>query len=101
MVKHYRSLREHIEALRALGELREVDQEVDWNLEIGAITRRICETGGPAVLDRADRADACQLRRRLSGRSAGPHPARLEVGLRIALIRSPAAASDARLKPGS
>jgi 4-hydroxy-3-polyprenylbenzoate decarboxylase len=50
MVVHYRSLREHIEALRALGELREVDQEVDWNLEIGAITRRICETGGPAVL---------------------------------------------------
>lgn len=47
---HYRSLREHIEALRELGELSEVDQEVDWNLEIGAITRRICETGGPAVL---------------------------------------------------
>ena len=37
-------LREHIEALRELGELREVDQPVDWNLEIGAITRRICET---------------------------------------------------------
>src|SRR6266508_2379656 len=50
MAVHYRSLRDHIEALRALGELREVDQEVDWNLEIGAITRRICETGGPAVL---------------------------------------------------
>lgn len=50
MAVHYRSLRDHIEALRALGELSEVDQEVDWNLEIGAITRRICETGGPAVL---------------------------------------------------
>src|SRR5215831_11730357 len=50
MVKHYRSLREHIDALRELGELREVDQPVDWNLEIGAVTRRICETGGPAVL---------------------------------------------------
>lgn len=47
---HYRSLREHLSVLRALGELCEVDQEVDWNLEIGAITRRICETGGPAVL---------------------------------------------------
>ena len=50
MVRHYRSLREHIEALRELGELSEVDRPVDWNLEIGAITRRICETGGPAVL---------------------------------------------------
>ncbi len=50
MVVHYRSLREHIDALRKIGELCEVDKEVDWNLEVGAITRRICETGGPAVL---------------------------------------------------
>jgi 3-octaprenyl-4-hydroxybenzoate carboxy-lyase len=49
-VVHYRSLREHIAALRAIGELQEIDQEVDWNLEIGAIVRRIYETGGPAVL---------------------------------------------------
>src|SRR5215469_3769420 len=48
--KHYKSLREHLDALRAIGELQEVDREVDWNLEIGAITRRIYETGGPAVL---------------------------------------------------
>jgi UbiD family decarboxylase len=50
MVVHYRSLREHIDALRKIGELCEVDKEVDWNLEVGAITRHICETGGPAVL---------------------------------------------------
>lgn len=50
MVVHYRSLRDHIDALREIGELKEVDKEVDWNLEIGAITRRICETSGPAVL---------------------------------------------------
>jgi 3-polyprenyl-4-hydroxybenzoate decarboxylase len=36
---HYRSLRDHIEALRALGELHEIDREVDWNLETDAITR--------------------------------------------------------------
>ena len=47
---HYRSLREHIDLLRGIGELCEVNQEVDWNLEIGAITRRVYETGGPAVL---------------------------------------------------
>lgn len=47
---HYKSLREYIEVLRAIGELQEIDREVDWNLEIGAVTRRIYETGGPAVL---------------------------------------------------
>jgi 4-hydroxy-3-polyprenylbenzoate decarboxylase len=47
---HHKSLRDHIEVMRDLDELAEVDREVDWNLEIGAITRRICETGGPAVL---------------------------------------------------
>lgn len=47
---HHRSLRAHLDVLRGLDELHEIDREVDWNLEIGAITRRICETGGPAVL---------------------------------------------------
>jgi hypothetical protein len=47
---HYKSLREHIAYLRTIGEVHEIDQEVDWNLEIGAIMRRICEIGGPAVL---------------------------------------------------
>ena len=28
-----------------------VETEVDWNLEVGAIIRRICETDGPALLD--------------------------------------------------
>ncbi len=39
-MKHIKSLREYIDALKALGELLEVDKEVDWNLEIAAITRR-------------------------------------------------------------
>src|SRR5579883_2289081 len=48
--RHLRSLREYIEALRELGELVEVTREVDWNLEIGAITRRVNELGAPAPL---------------------------------------------------
>ena len=47
---HYKSLREHTEVLRAIDELQEINREVDWNLEIGAITRRISEIGGPAAL---------------------------------------------------
>src|ERR1700733_1192627 len=45
-----RDLREYVEALREIGEVVEIDQEVDWNLEIGAITRRCYETGAPAPL---------------------------------------------------
>jgi 4-hydroxy-3-polyprenylbenzoate decarboxylase len=47
---HLRSLREYIEALREIGECIEVEREVDWNLEIGAITRRVYELGAPAPL---------------------------------------------------
>jgi 4-hydroxy-3-polyprenylbenzoate decarboxylase len=43
-------LREYLDALRGLGELVEIEQEVDWNLEIGAIIRRCYETGAPAPL---------------------------------------------------
>lgn len=37
-------LREYIEELRKIGELVEVQEEVDWNLEVGAIIRRCYET---------------------------------------------------------
>ena len=29
------------------GEMVTIDKEVDWNLEVGAISRRICEIGAP------------------------------------------------------
>jgi UbiD family decarboxylase len=48
--KHLRSLREYIEALETIGEVQHVEREVDWNLEIGAITRRVYETDAPAPL---------------------------------------------------
>jgi UbiD family decarboxylase len=47
---HIKSLREYIDELKGIGEIQEVDREVDWNLEIGAITRRVYETGSPAPL---------------------------------------------------
>ncbi|WP_433667702.1 UbiD family decarboxylase [Nocardia sp. CA-136227] len=49
-MKRFSSLREYIEALREIGELVEVEREIDWNLEMGAISRRIYETGAPAAL---------------------------------------------------
>lgn len=48
---HYlESLRDYLDALRSIGELVEVEREVDWHLEIGAIIRRCYETGAPAPL---------------------------------------------------
>jgi 4-hydroxy-3-polyprenylbenzoate decarboxylase len=49
-MNHLRSLREYVEALRAAGELQEIDVEVDWNLELGAIIRRSYELRAPAPL---------------------------------------------------
>jgi UbiD family decarboxylase len=46
------SLREYLDELRRIGELVEVDAEVDWNLEMGAIIRRVYEEGAPAPLFR-------------------------------------------------
>jgi len=48
--RHFTSLREFLDTLRDLGDLREVNFEVDTELEIGAIIRRVHETYGPAPL---------------------------------------------------
>jgi len=49
-LKRLKSLREFIDALKQLGEVQPIDKEVDWNLEIGAVTRRSYELRAPAPL---------------------------------------------------
>jgi 4-hydroxy-3-polyprenylbenzoate decarboxylase len=49
-MNRFRSLRDYIEALKALGEIQEIDVDVDWNLELGAIVRRSYELRAPAPL---------------------------------------------------
>src|SRR5436309_15599008 len=49
-MKHVKCLREYIEALRALGDVQDIDVEVDWSLEMGAIIRRSYELRAPAPL---------------------------------------------------
>jgi 4-hydroxy-3-polyprenylbenzoate decarboxylase len=39
-MRHLKSLREFVDALSAIGEVQSIDAEVDWKLEIGAVTRR-------------------------------------------------------------
>lgn len=45
---HIRDIRDYIALLKTYGEIVEVTQQVDWNLEAGAIIRRVNETGAPA-----------------------------------------------------
>jgi UbiD family decarboxylase len=47
---HFKSLRDFLDALRDLGDMREVSREVDTDLEIGAIIRRTHEMYAPAPL---------------------------------------------------
>jgi len=47
---HYKSLREWIDLLTSIGEIQPIAAEVDWNLEIGAITRHSYELRAPAPL---------------------------------------------------
>jgi 4-hydroxy-3-polyprenylbenzoate decarboxylase len=43
-------LRDYLEILEEYGELQRVRSEVDWNLEMGAITRRCYDLGAAAAL---------------------------------------------------
>ena len=49
-MKQVKDLREYLEILNGLGELQNIDVEVDWDLEIGAIIRRACDLHAPAPL---------------------------------------------------
>ena len=50
--RHFTSLRDFLDALSDLGDMREVSREVDTDLEIGAIIRRTLEAYAPAPLFR-------------------------------------------------
>ncbi|HAP32099.1 MAG TPA: phenylphosphate carboxylase subunit alpha, partial [Firmicutes bacterium] len=46
--KYYKDNREFIKALTDTGDLVTIEQEVDWDMELGAIVRRACEKNSPA-----------------------------------------------------
>ncbi len=50
MSKVFKDVREWVEMLDAAGELVHIEEEVDWDLELGAIVRRGTEIGAPAIL---------------------------------------------------
>ncbi len=46
----YKDLREFLARLEKEGLLCRVSDPVDWNLELGAVMRKVFDTGGPAIL---------------------------------------------------
>ena len=49
-MKYFKDNREYIAALEAVGDLVRIRQEVDWDMEAGAIVRKVCEEKAPAPL---------------------------------------------------
>ncbi len=49
-MRHLKDLRAFVSELEAIGEIQQIDAEVDWNLEIGAIIRRSYDLRAPAPL---------------------------------------------------
>lgn len=49
-MKHLKSLRKYIENLKEIGEIQEINREVDWNLEIGGVIKRSYDLSAPAPL---------------------------------------------------
>ncbi len=43
-------LRDYVDILDEYQEVQRIGMEVDWNLEMGAITRRVYDLGAPAAL---------------------------------------------------
>jgi len=50
MLSRYKSFREWLAELERLGDLNQVETEVDWSLELGAVTRRSMDLRSPAPL---------------------------------------------------
>lgn len=46
----YKDLRDWIARLEKEGELKRIQTQVNWNREIGALTRKVLDMGGPALL---------------------------------------------------
>ncbi len=45
-----RSYRDYLKKMTEMGEFFEINDEVDWNLEMGAVCRRVAETGAPSPI---------------------------------------------------
>ena len=78
-----KSFREYVEKLKECGEIVTVEKEVDWNLEMSAITRRAYDLPAPAPL--FQNIKGCTPGFRVLGAPVGLSPDRSHPFLRVAL----------------
>lgn len=83
MPKRTKNLRDYLDALREIGELREIDREVDPNLEMAAIVRHGFEHRSPATL--FTNVKGAQPGLRALGGMVGLSPTSERAGARYAL----------------
>ena len=70
----FRDLRQFLGVLEAQGELARVRAEVDWNLELGAVSRRALDLRGPALLfESVKEYKGARVLANLFGRSKSSH----------------------------
>lgn len=87
-----KSFREYVEKLQACGEIVTVEKEVDWNLEMSAITRHAYDLPAPAPL--FTNVKGCTPGFRVLGAPVGLSPDREHPFRRVALsLGLPAAMS--------
>jgi phenylphosphate carboxylase alpha subunit len=82
----FADLRAYLEALEGAGELQRVATEVDWNLEVGAVSRRALDLYGPALLfERLTRyaPGSARILTNIFGRSPGHPQARFAMAMEL------------------
>lgn len=80
----FKDLRDYLDRLEQEGELQRVPAEVDWNLEVGAIIRRVYDLQAPAPL--FERIKGYPPGYRIFGAPAGPsRPERFYARIALAL----------------
>ena len=82
-MKPIKSFREYVEKLEESGEIVKISKEVDWNLEMGAITRRAYDLPAPAPL--FENVKGCQKGFRVLGAPVGLSPDKEHPFKRVAL----------------
>lgn len=82
-MKPIKSFREYVEKLEESGEIVKISKEVDWNLEMGAITRRAYDLPAPAPL--FENVKGCQKGFRVLGAPVGLSPDKEHPIKRVAL----------------
>jgi hypothetical protein len=81
-----KSYREYLDILKGMGEMIEIDDEVDWYLELGAIFRHSAETLAPGAI--FNNVKGCPPGFRAAGRRGAKAAPTNKSGVRISPLQA-------------